>query len=365
MAASTRHLHHRFLAGTAAAARGSAALPENPLSVSPDEHPDLAKFLLAEEGDTSWRARLRRAVAGHRHSDAYFLALEPPEIRNERITMLSEAYSIFGGLFLGGTWILFEWGSPAFNDAPVDAELSRNFAVVMALTICCNLFLTLWGSIVWIMSIVHGSSEVLAVESRNIIGFCNLLLTLTGSLVTLGFVLGAQVHFGGTSAEAIVCIVVASLLQVVGAVSINDLLLAVSPLKVLHQPTWFRALACPQTVFTRKGRETLRRRARDEATRLAARRGGRDGATKDDRDGVDSEPPDGGSLGILLRRAAARLDRGDDVDVAPFAARLRGDWFEEARHLEGRDAEFLARYMPYRLAEEVHALVRAGPAESL
>ena len=96
-----------------------------------------------------------------------------------------------------------------------------------------------------------------------------------------------------------------------------------------------------------------------------ARRGGRDGATKDDRDGVDSEPPDGGSLGILLRRAAARLDRGDDVDVAPFAARLRGDWFEEARHLEGRDAEFLARYMPYRLAEEVHALVRAGPAESL
>eukprot|EP00571_Detonula_confervacea_P008913 CAMPEP_0172327030 /NCGR_PEP_ID=MMETSP1058-20130122/58385_1 /TAXON_ID=83371 /ORGANISM="Detonula confervacea, Strain CCMP 353" /LENGTH=70 /DNA_ID=CAMNT_0013043961 /DNA_START=33 /DNA_END=242 /DNA_ORIENTATION=- len=42
----------------------------------------------------------------------YPLALEPMEVRRERIIMLAEAYAIFGALFLNGTWVLHEWGSP-------------------------------------------------------------------------------------------------------------------------------------------------------------------------------------------------------------------------------------------------------------
>ena len=36
------------------------------------------------------------------------LALEPLDVRSENITMATEALTIFGALFLGGTFILFD-----------------------------------------------------------------------------------------------------------------------------------------------------------------------------------------------------------------------------------------------------------------
>lgn len=41
----------------------------------------------------------------------YALLLEPMKIRNERIIMLFEAYTIFGTLFFNAVWIIYEWGS--------------------------------------------------------------------------------------------------------------------------------------------------------------------------------------------------------------------------------------------------------------
>ena len=230
----------------------------------------------------------------------------------------------------------------------------------MALTICCNLFLTLWGSFLWILAIVHGSSEVLALGARNTIGFCNLLLNATFGLITLGFMLGAQIRFGTHSPEFIVMFAFTSLLQWAGGCVVNDLLLEVTPLLVFHQPAWLRVWYHPRSVVTQRGRTRLRQRAHADAEGLASR-ARRGGAPRTGRRAARERPQ--GSVGALLRRAEARLDR-TDVDVSPHVARLREDWFAEAPHLGGKGTEFLARYMPYRLAEEVHTILQAESAKA-
>ena len=61
------------------------------------------------------------------------------------------------------------------------------------------------------------------------------------------------------------------------------------------------------------------------------------------------------SIGILLRTAADNLQMPDDI--SHFESKLKEDWFNEADHLKNRSVEFLARFMPWRLAEEVHKVV--------
>ena len=91
-----------------------------------DPDSELARFLLTDRGDNmDWRSMRRienRAaifgkessmVKGMKSNLAWFysMSLEPLDVRKERIIMLSEAYAIFGALFLSGTWVLYEWGS--------------------------------------------------------------------------------------------------------------------------------------------------------------------------------------------------------------------------------------------------------------
>ena len=63
------------------------------------------------------------------------------------------------------------------------------------------------------------------------------------------------------------------------------------------------------------------------------------------------------SIGILLRTAAENLQM-PDCDISHFESKLKEDWFNESEHLKNRSVEFLARFMPWRLAEEVHKVVR-------
>ena len=96
----------------------------------------------------------------------YSLALEPMEVRSERIIMLAEAYAIFGALFLSGTWVLYEWGSgygyggcryeeTSYCSPAVD----RAFEVVMAMAITANLFQAMFSSMLWVMSILFSATH--------------------------------------------------------------------------------------------------------------------------------------------------------------------------------------------------------------
>ena len=62
------------------------------------------------------------------------------------------------------------------------------------------------------------------------------------------------------------------------------------------------------------------------------------------------------SIAILLCTAAKNLQI-TDCDISHFERKLKEDWFNEVEHLKNRSVEFLARYMPWRLAEEVHKVV--------
>lgn len=62
-------------------------------------------------------------------------------------------------------------------------------------------------------------------------------------------------------------------------------------------------------------------------------------------------------LGILLNTAATNLGL-QKIDTVTYEERLNAEFFFEASHLRGRDVEFLARYIPYRLAEEVHLVLK-------
>jgi len=61
----------------------------------------------------------------------------------------------------------------------------------------------------------------------------------------------------------------------------------------------------------------------------------------------------GTSIGKLLRRAADSIGRFD-FDVSKFEAKLDEDWYNDASELRNLDVEVLSKYMPRRLAEEVH-----------
>ena len=66
-------------------------------------------------------------------------------------------------------------------------------------------------------------------------------------------------------------------------------------------------------------------------------------------------------LGILLDKAAMNLGLRN-INTVKYEERLNEEFFFEAGHLRGRGVEFLARFIPYRLAEEVHAMLKLEDA---
>ena len=62
----------------------------------------------------------------------------------------------------------------------------------------------------------------------------------------------------------------------------------------------------------------------------------------------------GGDLDKLLRRAAKELGRGG-ASVAPYLAALEKDWYDSVESIRSLDVAALSRYMPERLAGQIHA----------
>jgi hypothetical protein len=124
-------------------------------------------------------------------SGFYAMALEPFEIRSERIIMLAEAYAIFGALFLGGTWVIYEWGSEGGYGGSDNVVVNRVFEAVMALAISSNIYLAMTGSFVWVTSIGYGRSSIYWVyEAISILTYLNFVLIFMLHTVLLGLGLG-------------------------------------------------------------------------------------------------------------------------------------------------------------------------------
>lgn len=319
-----------------------------------DPDSELARFLLCDDdgatGDGSERAM--RGI-GSMRATFYALALEPVEVRNERAIMIFEAYAIFGALFAGASWTIYEWGRADEGSAVDDAGVDRAFEFVMALAICFNLFLALFGANCWVGAlIVESSNQDFTFHSRKMFAFLHYLMVITAWLVELGLCIGIYKNLSPNWPETIITLTIAIVLKFGGETYFGrDFLQTCLPLEFWHFPRWMQFIAGPQG---RGEREQLEARARLRARELRTRAHRvRRRLDPDLRDGDGAD-----SVGALLRVAAANLGR-NDLDTSIYESRLEEDLFDEVHHLKGRSVECLSRYMPLRLAEQVHALVEA------
>ncbi|KAL3781517.1 hypothetical protein ACHAW5_000733 [Stephanodiscus triporus] len=284
---------------------------------------------------------------GRLNCSACALALEPAEVRTEKVIMLAEAYTIFGALFLGGTWVIYEWGSPIAIEA--GDVFNRIFSAAISVVICCNLFLALWSCILWITAIVYGSRGDFVYNARDLIQFCNHLMWMTYFSVTFGCGLALYLNLRSNLIDLLVILIFVGIVIIRGMSIMCELQLSVSPLATYHQPSWIKLFTHPRFILSSKTREELRGKAVVESEYIQFKANFRQIKKE-----LDSTPDSG--ICILLRTAAKNLNR-PDYDISKFETNLAEDWFNEVEELKHRSVECLAKYMPMRLAEEVHKLV--------
>jgi len=219
---------------------------------------------------------------------------------------------------------------------------------------------------------IDSTNDNFVFESQTMLTFLQNLLMFTSTLTSFGLFLGIYKNLGAHLPETIVTLVIAVLLYHTGNHYFGGHMAECMSLEFWHFPRWTKAMMGP-TLLRKGRRERLRARAgerarilRERARRQRGRRAMEDptrtrniphkkmnGARSNDS--TDSTA----SIGTLLRTAAMNLGR-DSQETTPYEERLEADWFNDARQLRGRDAECLARYMPLRLAEEVHRLLVDG-----
>ena len=270
--------------------------------------------------------------------------------RNESLTAETNQ---FGALFLGGTWVLYEWGSPII--AKEGDAFNRIFSSLISIVICCNLFLALWSCILWITAIIYGSREDFVYNARNLIQFCNHMMWMTYISVTFGCGFALYLNLSEHLIDLIVISIFVGIIVLRGMMLMCDLQLKVSPLATYHQPFWLKIFTNIGFVFSAEKREELKEKALAEADFLKEKAKFRQEMRELDR--LPDTSPRTSTIGVLLSTAAINLKR-PDYDVAKFEINLEDDWFNEVEQLKNRSVECLAKYMPLRLAEEVHKLVR-------
>ena len=187
--------------------------------------------------------------------------------------------------------------------------------------------------------------------------FCCNLLMATLQCVTFGLFLGIYSNLSPNWAETIVVLVVAFAVSTLGQHHIQELVFKTCPIESYHLPLWSRLVAHPSTVFTRRGREQLRKRAKEKAEEVK-RRAYREREMLDPTLG-EEEAHGHTSIGVLLRRAAVGLGRAG-YDVSIYEARLEQDWYNDVSQLRGVDVDILSRYMPRLLAQRVHEMIESG-----
>lgn len=232
---------------------------------------------------------------------------------------------------------------------------NRIFSSLISIVICCNLFLALWSCILWITAVIYGSREDFVYNARNLIQFCNHMMWMTYMSVTFGCGFALYLNLSENLIDLIVISIFVGIIVLRGMTLMCDLQLKVSPLATYHQPFWLRIFTNIGFVFSAKKREELKEKALAEADFLKEKAKFRQEMRELDR--LPDTSPRTSTIGVLLSTAAINLKR-PDYDVAKFEINLEDDWFNEVEQLKNRSVECLAKYMPLRLAEEVHKLVR-------
>lgn len=316
MVVSARHLHRRSLRDAGerddAAARSplgatrrrqsqpqSTGQSSSVLGALSDENSKLSRFLFIGGGGEETRSD---DMPSMRMWDAAFmaLALEPLEIRNERIIMLFEAYAIFGALLLNGVWVVYEWGSwKGYGGDGSNIVVERVFECIMAMAISRNVFLALWGAMYWVHSITTNSShQDYVIDSIRPLVYLHYLLMALETLVLLGVLLGIYINLSPHWPETIVALSAALAVSVGGITTYCRHDMTCSPLEFYHFPTWLRY----------SNPHYGSRRERD-ALRVVQNRGPRSSGVGHTAKGEKSTPPPKQSAAVRLEPSSMKLRR--------------------------------------------------------
>ncbi|KAL9184971.1 hypothetical protein ACHAXT_002748 [Thalassiosira profunda] len=285
-----------------------------------------------------------------RTSDSYFYSLElqPYKIRRERVVMVAEAYSIFGALFLNGVWFIWEYGNstPFQNDT-----LHYAFEALCAISIICNVFLAMFGSILWILSAIHSSANPHWTHTvvhwlgdfQNI-----LLLSFFSVFITLGIAMYNRLQENLVVAILLPVLMMAIVYKLVfGGCT---LMATECPLEMWHMPRYFTYLIGYPIIAALTKTDTkagVKPRA-DYLRHLA------------DSERISDEEPleNNEDLHLLLSKAAQMMMLGKtNVDVTPYVIKLKEEWYDDVESLKGKSANALSKYMPDRLADCVCRLL--------
>mmetsp|Transcript_22229 Transcript_22229/g.53859 ORF Transcript_22229/g.53859 Transcript_22229/m.53859 type:complete len:434 (-) Transcript_22229:338-1639(-) len=290
----------------------------------------------------------------------YSLALEPMEVRKDRIIMLAEAYAIFGALFLAGTFVLYEWGSGyGYGGCRLDEGsychkyVDRAFELVMTLLIVSNLFQAMFSSFLWIMSILFSSSHHNWVYgARHLLVICHLLLCCIFVLTLFAIGLGVWAKLAPYWPEVAIAFTFLLIVVVSGMYTIAMLVSEECALEYFHFPAWFKWGLLPYPLLSRGGGERIRQAAERRAKEVRARAYNERTLLKMNTNTSSSMQQPTTSVGRLLRDAADSIGR-HDTDISAYELRLEEDWYNNASELANMSVDSLSKYMPRRLAEEV------------
>ncbi len=282
--------------------------------------------------------------------------------------MVYETYAIFAALFLGGTWVLYEWGSTLAygggrgGQEEIDAIsriMSTVFEPVMAIALGFNIQLAFFGSMMWIMSLhFSASNPKWAYSCRYMTAYMQVLFTCMLLFVTLGLILAVIAKFAPNIPTVIITIVLIGIAEIPGFYYVGNLVREEIPLELYHSSLWWKLVMSPQSVLMRKGRSDLQKGAISRAATLRKQFSVR--LTDNNGTAASSTSQRGrDSLEKLLEKAAHSIGRSD-IDITTYIARLEADLYTESEHLSEEDVDELSRYMPRRLAKEVHKILLEG-----
>jgi hypothetical protein len=170
-------------------------------------------------------------------------------------------------------------------------------------------------------------------------------------LVTVGIVLGIYINLSPYWPETIVSLIIAIVMFTMGAIQTRWIVLSCLPLEHYHLPRWMK-ISNPVMWISPKQRAKVKKDAMARAEMLKKVSSHRNNSQSSSQASKSKKETDT-SLSNLLHTASEHIGMGE-YDISNFETRLRDDWFFEAEHLKGMTIDVLSRYMPYRLAQDVH-----------
>jgi len=324
-----------------------------------DDKADVSRFLfMSNDGDGEKVSRLNTVSALW-----YALTLEPVEVQNMLCVRIFEAVAIYGALLISTVYTIFGWRNKAKAEGD-DTTLSAAFDCVICVAMISNVLLTLFASWFWMTSIMLSpTQENFLRQCFQPISMLLGLVLLTTICVLIGLGLVIVLQFQASIAEMILCATFLLVIALCFDKLFRQFILNIMPLEIYHVSTICRFMMAPLQFITKGGKNKLQTLASTRAMKLKMKYG--IDKQQQGQYGIDKQQQrqNWESLDNLLRMAVTNLGRMEGSTISEYKGRLEKDWLTLVEHIQGRDVDFLNKYMPLLLAEEVHRLLKIESSE--